>query len=289
MEEFKLNINVPLVFKYTPLEKHLKEIALQMLEEKQPVVILSDICPPSANQFIENFKKAIVENTIGKPYNLINYCDEMLAILLLSYRHEFDLLTNREHNIQKEKLAKNLTKLLFNLNEEILDGVNFKFKNPSKSIKIDDSDVTEWLRSLIIDAIERKNYPIGLFGFTFFNATSEDLNNNHELLDFKKIKGLIKKPILNTEKMINQAIANACLNVKLFLDNETSMISKGGYNYSDDQGTLFYDILKDVMKIDISTTDFPFKDYTKADFIRSRLTNGFSYRLRKTKIKEPAK
>jgi len=286
MVEFNLTIDIHTVFKHL----NVPDTLLLKLTEYPIGVdnykIGSEICDGDPLIFKKRFEDTLKANSKEGKHDLMLYAENMLAILLLCHRHAFELLNEYQYGLEKRKLGKEVFKLLINLNEENLESVTFKFGNGKYSNKLKRNDILDWIKEIIITSIEEKNYPMGAFGWDFLIdiSPSKDILN-YEKLNYKTLKETVKNREKSKSALMNQAVYQTCWNIKWFLDSETPMNSSGVYNISDEQGDLFYDLLKDVFSVDLFTKDFPYKDYTKADYVRSLLKNKFTYLNRKTKSK----
>jgi hypothetical protein len=272
MLKFNLHVNLSIVLKYVPTPNGLKSIIARSI---QPVEILSDICKTSSESFIADFKNILVKHSANSTHDLTRHADNLLAVLLLSYRHEFDILTEREYNIDKEHLARQLAKFLLQLSDRNLKAIRFSFDDVKEDIEITDDLIMPWLKDCIIHSVESQEYPFGNFGMQFYNMVANKRKPfEFNKLDRGKLKKMAQKPVLATDKSINKAIGRALYSVKHYLDEQTSLKVNDYLSISNEQANLFYDFLKDLFKLDSISTVFPDPtDYNKTKYARSFLRN----------------
>ena len=203
-------------------------------------------------QEVEEGFKAITER-----FGLTEH-HENLFFLALSKRYEMDqvaFVLQDEYLAQKR--AQELAKLILAFKvtpQDKLYALQLKTNDTETSPNIKDNALTSWIGKLLLDAIERNQEPIGLFGLTgdkFLRGSVEQLRE------------IASRKIPNPSTGRNKYLADFCLYLYPYLINETDIRPDVSTLFSDNQLKFYFELLALLDMLNPSRIDSYPEDYMR--------------------------
>ena len=213
------------------------------------------------DEFLKDF------TTILNKYNLATHYENLLYISLYLYEKYWDTYASWHQYYDSEKRTVQLAKVVHFLqtisNDKTID---IFFKNGSKKAKVDDKHISNWLKKVILEAVNQANYPLG-FGNYSLNTLQGLTPNEFEALSKHKPK--------NPKVDFNNAVALFCLSLYRFINVETVLKASEGTRFSDAQVNFFFDICSLFKMLSTENISSDPKDYMRSilnQYINKKIT-----------------
>lgn len=212
--------------------------------------IAQDQTEQEKDEFLKDFA------AILNKYNLVTHYENLLYISLYLYERYWDTYASWHQYYESEKRAVQLAKLVDFLHSISDDKtIDISFKNGSKKAKLDDKHLSNWIKQVILGAVQQANFPL-VFGDYALNTLKG--------LTPDEFKAISKHKAKNPKADYNSAVARFCLSLYRFINVETVLKASEGSRFSDAQCNFFFEICSLFKMLSPENISSEPKDYTRS-------------------------
>jgi hypothetical protein len=207
---------------------------------------------------------------ILKRYDLEEWGDDILLLLLLKYKTVEENIYDLELDYANRKRAKELAQLLLLAKQTPTKKYNkLSVASLTDTAKVSDPEIISWISELLVSAIEKEQYPVSLFGLAAVDMYMEDGVDSKEL-NIERLKVAATFRITNVSKVIKENQADLCLFLYKYLCDEADMKPDGDQWFSDKLLNFYFDILEMFGYTNRISIESEPKDWTRT-FLMNRL------------------
>jgi hypothetical protein len=261
MLQFNFHPNYPRIHKYLPWPVSPEQV---QAENPSGYPITIDWWGEEQDKMIFDGFQAILSK-----YDLVEYGDDLLLLLLLKYKQIEERVHDLELDYNNRKRAKELAKFLLIAKQTPTNKYNkIVLATNTDTAKVSDQDLVAWISQLITESIEKGNYPISLLGLAAVDMYSD--RENPYKLNIEKLKAAVSERIVTPNKLIKEQQANFCLFIYKYLVTETGIKPNHDKWFSDKLLNLYFDILELFQYVDRLKIESEPKDWART-FLMNRL------------------
>ncbi|WP_231463500.1 hypothetical protein [Pedobacter sp. Leaf132] len=217
----------------------------------------------------ENFKRINIELLQKlEEYKLTEHHNELLYLILLKneqIRVRYDAYwENYNHALTSKEVAKFLLTFKETRPTEHFQLVARPTLSSASAIK--DTAIAKWMCEVLYDRIERKDFPLGLFGekllFDLFGNNPE----SSKTIEIDRLKLIANKSPKVPTVRLRKLYVELCCYLQPYLIEQTHLTAQEGTLLTDQQANLFFCILDMIGYIDGEKITSEPKDYMHSMF-----------------------
>jgi hypothetical protein len=202
-------------------------------------------------------------------YDLIEYGDDLLLLLLLKYKQIEEQIDDLKLDYNNRKRAKELAKFLLIAKQTPKNKYNkLVLATNTDTAKVNDPDLITWVSLLITQSIEKGNYPISLLGLAVVDMYTD--REKPYKLNIEKLDEAASIRLITPAKIIKEQQADFCLFIYKYLVMETDIKLDSDKWFSDKLLNFYFDILELFQYVDRLKIESEPKDWART-FLMNRL------------------
>jgi hypothetical protein len=181
---------------------------------------------------------------IVEAYNLQEWCDDILLLLLLKYKTIEESIYDLELDYANRKRAKELAKFLLIAKETPKNKYNkLSIATLTDTAKVSDPEIISWISQLITGAIEKGHYPISLLGLAASDMYIVGGISDKEL-NVEKLQSAAAARITTVSKLTKERQADLCLFIYKYMVDETGIKPTSDQWFSAKLLNFYFDVLE---------------------------------------------
>lgn len=215
----------------------------------------------SYNTLSEELKKVLAV------YNLADHHTEILYLIIRKnedIRMKYEALW-RDYN--DDKTSKEVVAFLLAYKES---KPNQQFQLVAKpitgSVAIKNTEIARWMTEVIYNAIEKKEFPLGMFGSKLMKDLFGDNPFDVDDISIERLEAASTRTSKKPTKRISQLHVELCLYLQTYLINETHLTIPENVMLTDAYANFFFDLLEILGYLDRDQIESDPKDYVHTMF-----------------------
>jgi hypothetical protein len=226
---------------------------------------LKSYFPDITTETITHISYNKLSDGLIKVLDSYNLSDHHTQILFLILRKNEDIRMKYEalwRDYNDDKTSKEVAAFLLAYKES---KPNQQYQLVAKpitgTVAIKDTNIARWMTEVIYNAIEKQQFPLGLFGSKLMKDLFGDNPFDVDEISIEHLKIASEQTIRRPTTKISRLYVEFCLYIQIYLVNETHLTIPEGVMLTDVHANFFFDILELLEYLERNDIDSEPKDY----------------------------